>query len=796
MIGFKQAGLPSEREEAAPGRPGLGERLLGWVRGVHPAARFLLPLALALAGLAFAVVPLFETLTVRWFVRDLDMRSQLVARTLAEPIADLIQRDDTARLTQLFDRTVRDERLFAAAFCNPDGRLKARTSTFPATVRCRAPEDGDGDLRSVIRLPTGGVHVASFPVATEEAQLGYLLLVHDMSFVERRSADGKRWLIALIALLGVVVSLVTLAVAWLSWRGWLAGMRALLRGELAPGGRGSALAGASPAPRAGPELQPLMGDLRRLFDALDAERRDEPGTGLPAVAGARAWTPDRLRLLLREMLHGDEIIVVSNREPYLHQKRGDAIVVQRPASGLVTAVEPVMRACSGTWVAHGSGSADRDASDPAGRVAVPPEAPAYTLRRIWLSEEEERGYYYGFANEGLWPLCHNAHVRPVFRDTDWAMYRAVNERFADAVASEAKTRDPVVLVQDYHFALLPRMIRERLPAATILTFWHIPWPNPEAFGICPWKEELLDGLLGSTIVGFHTRSHGRNFIEAVDRSLESRIEHEQWLITHGGHTTLVQDYPISIHWPDEADRAQWKPIAQCRADLRSRLGVPPDHRVALGVDRLDYTKGIVERFLAVESLLEREPHWVGRFTLVQIAAPSRSSLDEYRQFDAKVRETAQRINARFAPQGGAEPIALLVEHHDAGSVFEHYRGADLCVVTSLHDGMNLVAKEFVAARDDERGVLVLSQFAGAADELRDALIVNPYWIEEVGDALARALSMSEEEQRVRMSSLRALVRDFNVYRWAGRMLIDAARVRQRRRVERRIERHGTATRIG
>ena len=471
-----------------------------------------------------------------------------------------------------------------------------------------------------------------------------------------------------------------------------------------------------------------------------------------------------------------------NREPYIHVKSARGVDVQRPASGLVTAVEPVMRACSGTWIAHGSGSADRDVVDSRGHIRVPPGEQSYTLRRIWLTKAEERGYYYGFANEGLWPLCHIAHVRPVFRDEDWRQYRRVNERFADAVAQEAKTDDPVVLIQDYHFALLPRMVRERLPRATIITFWHIPWPNPESFGICPWRSEILEGMLGSTILGFHTRYHGRNFLEAVDRFLEARIEYDASTVSLGGRLTRVESFPISIAWPEGKPATT---IDECRAAVRTRLGVSPDHLLGLGVDRLDYTKGIVERLIAVERLFELHPDWIGKFTFVQIAAPSRSSLDEYQRFEAQVRSTAAQINTRFG-DAGYEPVRLLIEYHDSASINEHYRAADVCVVTSLHDGMNLVAKEFIAARDDERGVLVLSQFAGAARELHEALIVNPYHIEEVAEALHRALAMPPEEQRERMVSLRQLVREFNVYRWAGRMLLDAARLRQRERISARI----------
>jgi trehalose 6-phosphate synthase len=411
---------------------------------------------------------------------------------------------------------------------------------------------------------------------------------------------------------------------------------------------------------------------------------------------------------------------------------------------------------------------------------VPPEKPAYRIRRVWLAAEEEQGYYYGFANEGLWPLCHIAHTRPTFRARDWEHYGTVNRRFAETVVQEARTDDPIVLVQDYHFALLPRMIRERLPKATIITFWHIPWPNPETFGICPWRIQILEGLLGSSILGFHTQFHCNNFFDTVDRYLEARVDRETFTISHGGEPTEVHRYPISIEWPPAA-LAGARPVDQCRAAVRAALGLSPDVRLGLGVERLDYTKGIIERFAAVERLLEREPSWIGRFTFVQIAAPSRTSIEEYQHFETKVREVVARINARFA-RPGYEPIVLKIEHHDAHRVYELYRAADLCYVSSLHDGMNLVSKEFVAARDDERGVLVLSQFAGASRELPEALIVNPYDIEQAAEALHVALTMPEQEQRDRMRSMRSLIQEFNVYRWAGRLLLDAARMRQRRRV--------------
>ncbi len=730
--------------------------------------RFVIPLALALGAIAYSVAPLVDDLTLKWFVRDLDIRSKLVTAAAQEPLVELLtdKTRDKVRLQRVqafFSRMLQDERLYALGFCDTAGTLVYRTPALPAQVACRAAGATAEEPGVVLKLPGGPLHVAASPVVVEGQRLGEMLIVHDMSFVERRSADTKKYIVYLFAALGAVVALITVVIAEISFRGWMAGIKALIRGQSLS---------LSPQPKAR-ELRPIARDLEALVHDLDAERRMRDEAQI-------SWTPEALRGILREDLKGDEILIVSNREPYIHVRRDGSVDVQRPASGLVTALEPVMRACSGTWIAHGSGNADRDVVDDKDHVMVPPDKPAYRIRRVWLTKEEEAGYYYGFANEGLWPLCHIAHTRPVFRAPDWEHYREVNQRFARAVESESRTSDPIVLVQDYHFALAPRMIRERMPRATIITFWHIPWPNPEAFGVCPWRREILEGLLGSSILGFHTQFHCNNFFDTVGRYLEARVDRETFTISYGGEPTEVHRYPISIEWPP-APLALQKPVAECRERIRRELGLAADARIGVGVDRLDYTKGILERFAAIERLLELEPHWIGRFAFVQIAAPSRSSIEEYQSLDARVRAAAQRINERFGTPA-CQPIVLKIEHHDAAQVYAYYRAADLCFVSSLHDGMNLVAKEYVAARDDERGALILSQFTGAARELPEALIVNPYDTEESAAALRLALAMPPDEQRSRMRSMRRLVQEFNVYRWAGRMLLDAARVRQRRRL--------------
>jgi len=729
--------------------------------------RFILPLMLVLAGIAYAVAPLVDKLTLRWFVRDLDSRSSLIANTIQERLEEQLGTDKRVKIVELFDRIAQNERLHALGYCASPTSKALASHSLPAEVRCteldRWEEPGDHILPNT----KGPLLVKVQPMTSEAAPAGRLILVHDMSFITRRSEETKLYILYLFMGLAVVISLITVVIAQLSWRGWMAGMRSLLHGEgllRQPG----ASAQSNPS-----EFKPIARDLQQLIRELesDVHARDEDQI---------TWKPESLRAILHGELRGEDVIVVSNREPYIHQYRGDHIEVQRPASGLVTALEPIMRACSGTWIAHGSGSADRETVDKQDHVGVPPENPAYQIRRVWLTPEEETGYYYGFANEGLWPLCHIAHVRPTFRSDDWAQYVAVNRKFAKVVVSEAKTKNPIVLVQDYHFALLPNMIREELPDATIITFWHIPWPNPESFAICPWRDEVIAGLLGSSIIGFHTQFHCNNFVDTVERFLEARVDRASFTVSFLGKLTAVHRYPISIAWPPEAEMLQ-KSVPDCRSDIRQLNDLPPEHKLGIGVDRLDYTKGIIERFRAIERLLDLNPEWVGHFTFVQIAAPTRAGIGEYQHHEEQVRTLATRINGRFA-RHGPPPIVLKVKHHEAREVYEYFRAADVCFVSSLHDGMNLVAKEFVAARDDDRGVLILSQFTGAARELPEALIVNPYDSDQCAAALHLALTMPEAEQRDRMRLMRGLVAEFNVYRWAGRMLLDAAAMRRRGRL--------------
>ncbi|MFO0611864.1 MAG: trehalose-6-phosphate synthase [Polyangiaceae bacterium] len=730
---------------------------------------YVLVLLAVLSGLtAVGYLALTDT-TRRWFAQDLELRSRLAVLSARGSLARNWSTHPDRLIATLVDVT-RDERIMAAAACTPSGALLAATDAYPARFTCslldrmRGGASTDETWSQETDLPSGPVQLSVTPIDGEDGPLGTVALVHDLTFISRRESTTRAFVLVALFILSVTSAGLTLLSVRLARRGWTVELRRALTGE-APG-----------------EFQPLLRDVRALADRLAREHDSE--------ARAGRWSAARLRSTLTEYLHGERVVILANREPYIHERGDGGVRVLHPASGLVSALEPVMRACSGVWVAHGGGSADRETVDAKDHVRVPPGEESYVLRRVWLTDEQESGYYYGFSNEGLWPLCHVAHTRPVFRAEDWERYVEVNRKFAAAVCEEVDTDDPIVLVQDYHFALAPRMIRERLPRATIIAFWHIPWPNAERIGICPWRDELLSGLLGASVVGFHTQQHCNNFVDSVDAFMESRIDRETQAVVQGSRRTLVRPYPISVEWP-----SHWLPevpgVPEARALVRAELGLAPDALLGVGIDRLDYTKGIEERLGAVDQPLRRYPEFRGRFTFAQLAAPSRTKIGHYQALNDRVEELAASINERWAV-GAYRPIVLLRSHHEPTTVFRYYRAAELCYVSSLHDGMNLVAKEFVSARDDERGVLVLSEFTGAARELSEALIVNPYDLRQSSDALAAALRMSAGEQRERMHSMRRIVSEFNVYRWAGRMLVDAAELRRRERMSGRLssEREG------
>ncbi len=722
-------------------------------------ARFIVPVALASVVVAYFGLPYIDRLLAEWFRSDLELRAQLVMQSMDEPVAELIERKDRARLKSYLAKMTFDQRLLAIQICKPDGTLIMQTERMPVVLTCDVTPDGDGPHR-VAQLASGSVQISTFDSAAAAGVPFRVRMVHDLSFIDRRQRSARDFLLAVLGVGAVVLGLLVVVAAWWQLRRWVEMLVGDIRGLRF---RDDAHSGLS--------SMPVLSQVRRVLREVEESQRLE-------IDFSENWTPQALQKVIQDHLQTPQMIVVSNREPYIHNYDAENnAVVQVPASGMVTALEPVVRACAGIWIAHGSGSADRSAVDRHDHVKVPPENPEYTLRRVWLSREQEEGYYYGFSNEGLWPLCHLAYVRPAFRDSDWQAYGEVNNRFAQVVAQEATVPDPVVLIQDFHFGLLPRLVRARIPKATIVLFWHIPWPNAETFGVCPWKREMLLHMLDADILGFHTLYHCQNFLATVDRFVECQIDHEHMTVTLRGHVCRVAAYPISIEWPPRW-LAQLPDIGITRANVRRQFNIEDRVFLGLGVERWDFTKGIVERFQALEALFDRSPKLRGQVTLLQVAAPSRSKLPAYQSLQDQTVAEVERINAKF---GSAvwKPIVLISEHQDPKRVFELYRAVDFCLVNSLHDGMNLVAKEFVASRDDEDGVLILSTFAGASRELIEALLVNPFDVSETAAAIEMAMAMSREERRERMRLMRRTVKENNVYRWAGRLLMDTARVRQR-----------------
>jgi trehalose 6-phosphate synthase len=707
---------------------------------------------------------------------ELGKRAEILAESLEETIVPLLEKKSRKDLQRIVERFGNRERLAGVVVYDAAGSalavspgLAARVTNIPPVVGgSSAPSAGRAEFFTV---GTALMHIYALPLRGDGEVVGVLALLHDATYIEAQS--GRLWRETFLRVLvqTLFIALATLLIVRWSIVGPLAKTAEWMRG-LRTGGELQR----SGLPAEG-LFKPLVQEVTHFARSLSAARAAAEEEARLREAAESLWTAERLRAHVRTKLQGSTLFAVSNREPYMHVHRGKSIDAVVPASGLVTGLEPILRTCDGTWVAHGAGDADRETVGTGDRLRVPPDDPHYTLRRVWLSKEEEEGYYFGFANEGLWPLCHIAHTRPIFRTMDWGHYQAVNQKFAGAVLEEmAGSAEPAVLVQDYHFALVSRLVKEARPDARVAIFWHIPWPNPEAFGICPWQRELLDGLLGADLVGFHIQAHCTNFLETVDRALECRIEWERFAVSRRGHLTMVRPFPISVALPDvPAEAPPRSSLYLERSALFKELGVRAAF-MAVGVDRVDYTKGILERLRGVERFLERWPSYQGNFTLVQIGAPSRTHIKRYHDLLAEVEGEADRINWRFQTDEW-KPIVFLNRHHSHQEIEPYYRAADLCLVTSLHDGMNLVAKEFVAAREDEQGALILSRFTGACRELRDAIIVNPYDTEQLAEAIRFALEMDPEERRGRMQRMRRIVKEHNVYRWAGNLISELAEIR-------------------
>jgi alpha,alpha-trehalose-phosphate synthase [UDP-forming] len=714
-------------------------------------------------------------------VHELNIRANVLGESLQESIKDYLEAKETTKLKRLVERFGNRARLVGIAVYDSQGvgivSSPALQSVFRATpAKVWESITRNETVTGLEQINGKAAHLYIIPFEENSRVLGALLLYHDASFIDARLEGIWRTnFLSLITNFFLIIITTVLVVRW-SITGPIAQIAKWMRSLRT----GKSLHTVS-LPR-GDMLEPLATEVSLLAKSFAQARASAQQEARLRIEAESLWTSERLKGYVKIELNGKNLFIVSNREPYMHMNVGNMVQCIIPAGGLVTALDPILRACGGIWIAHGGGTADRETVDARNHISVPPDEPAYTLRRVFLSKEEEEGYYYGFSNEGIWPLCHITHTRPVFELQDWIQYQQVNQKFADALLEEINGEEaPLVLIQDYHFALLPLLIKSKRPDARVAIFWHTPWPNPEVFGICPWKQELLLGLLGADLIGFHIQFHCNNFLETVDRFLESKVNWDQFSVERLGQITSVRPFPISVAHPFETETGEKRsPLTPNKENLLKKYGISAKY-MAIGVDRIDYTKGIVERFQAVRRFLEKYPEYIGKFTFVELGAPSRTHIKRYHDLIAELDETVDGINWSFQAKNW-KPIVFLKAHHDHKTIGEYYRAADVCMVTSLHDGMNLVAKEFIATRTDEDGVLILSQFTGASRELPDSLIINPYDIEETAEAIHQALTMEKSERRERMQELRMVVKERNVYRWAANIITTLSHLRMQKQV--------------
>ena len=691
----------------------------------------------------------------------LQSRSQVLADSLAESIEPSYNTRATSTTQRTIDRFVSSERLSGIGVFDNAGTVVAASEDLPLPpdgMLIRTVMDSDEAQGDFVGRGGNTYYVHVIPLHDGERVVGALAVAQDATYIDEsiRSIWRDNLIRLLLQILVFAAAVFTL-VRWVFFRAiekLVGAVQAARKGE-----------SGSDAVHGTSFLEPLAGEISKVTQSLRHARRaasEEARMRLEKLDSP--WTAERLKEFVKAYLRARPIFVLSNGEPYINIREKNKIEWIVPAGGVITAINPVMEACGGMWIAHGSGPADKEVVDAEGKVRVPHDEPKYTLKRIWLSAKEIKRYYNGFSNEALWPLCHMAHVRPEFRKEDWTEYRKVNGLFAKTLLDEIRhVERPIVLVQDYHLALVPAMIKKSRPDAQIAMFWHIPWPSAAQFSICPWRKEILEGMLGADLVGFHTRQYCNNFMDTVGNEIESRIDYEHFSIFREDHRTFVKPLPISIAFPGDAERLE-KPDRS----ILKRLNIRTPHLV-LGVDRLDYIKGIPERLKGLEFLLDAHPEYRGQITMLQIASPTRGSVEKYTAYREFVKKETERINEKFRTNDW-KPIILEEKSYSHAELRQLYQIADVCVVTSLHDGMNLVAKEFAAARGDESGVLILSQFTGASRDMKGALIINPYSAEETSAALHSALTMQKAEQHRRMKTMRASVRDYNIYRWSAELI--------------------------
>ncbi|MDP2940402.1 MAG: trehalose-6-phosphate synthase [Candidatus Omnitrophota bacterium] len=730
---------------------------------------FILPILIIVAA-AFTIFGIFQ---VRFeeekLMDDLQRKARAVAESVELAARFAIVNNDLKIAARVVESFQGRERLQGCIIYDKDGQMLAitkRISNLQQEMRPYIKENlsSKAPRSSLEKLKDYSVYSYILPILDDENNaLGFVEVIYDTSYVFTTLTELWRRLNTTLAILVVFIvitalfiqrQIFTLPVARLT--DWFVHFQ---RGDIDKW---------HPIKEKG-ELGKLASEVEQLALGIRVARKTISEDAQFRLKKEETWTEVKLRDFVRAKLGENALFVVSNREPYIHtiDESSGASKCVRPASGVVTAIDPIMRACGGIWIAQGGGNADKKFVNTKNKLGVPPEDNRYILKRVWLTKEEEDGYYYGFSNEGLWPLCHITHTRPIFRENDWQFYKSVNEKFAESVLEELPAKNPFVFIQDYHFTLLPKMIKQKRPDATVALFWHIPWPNPEVFSICPYQEEILDGMLGADLIGFHIQYHCNNFLDTANRLLESRVDTEKFSITRVGKETFIRAFPISVDgYTNAASTIKIEQINKIKKEFELENKI-----IALGVDRIDYTKGILERILAVDRFLEKYPQYRGKFVFIQLAAPSRTHIKRYHDLMGEIDELIEKKNWKYL-ETDWKPIIYLKRHFSPEEILPFYKLADICIVSSLHDGMNLVAKEFVASKQDLNGVLILSKFTGAARELTDALPINPYSIEEFADTIKLAVEMPDEEKIKRMENMRRTISENNVYRWAADIITE------------------------
>ncbi|MDD5653555.1 MAG: trehalose-6-phosphate synthase [Candidatus Omnitrophica bacterium] len=732
---------------------------------------FVLPILLIVA-MGFTIFGIMQIrFTQEKLMDDLQKKARAVDESLEFSAKTILLNNDlrsAGRLVEIFQKR---ERLQGCVIYDKEGNILAITERFTDWKDKERPY-----IRDILinKTPRGAlenfkdysVYSYIIPVLDDENNvLGMVEVIYDTSYVfTTLTALWERLSVSLVILLVLIVVIMLLIqrrifiAPIINLTEWFQNFQ---KGETE----------AVHPIKGRDELGKLASEVEQVALSLRIARKVVNEKATERLQKEELWTEAKLRDLIHARLGDNALFVVSNREPYLHvmdDVTGQPVCI-RPASGVVTAIHPIMCACGGTWIAHGSGNADKKFVNSKDKLGVPPEDNRYILKRVWLTKDEEEGYYYGFSNEGLWPLCHMTHTRPIFRENDWQMYKKVNQKFADSVLAELPVKNPFVFIQDYHFTLLGKMIKEKRPDTKIALFWHIPWPNPEVFSTCPYQKQILEGMLACDLVGFHVQSHCNNFLETANKLLESRVDTEKFSVVRSGKETFVKAFPISVdgylsQGSQNLDLLREIDKIKKEYELEGKI-------IALGVDRIDYTKGLLERVLAVDRFIEKNPQYKNKFVFIQLAAPSRTHIKHYHDLMNEIDELVEKKNWKHS-EGEWKPIIYLKKHFSPEEIKPFYALADICIVSSLHDGMNLVAKEYVASKVDFNGMLILSRFTGAARELVDSVLINPYSIEEFADAIKFAIEMPPEEKKKKMEGMHQIVAENNVYRWAGDIITE------------------------